>query len=73
MIVRTDHMVPTMVSIREASQRTGLTYILIKDICDSGRIVYIRSGKKYLVNFDSLLRLLQQGEGGKKEHDRRSD
>ena len=73
MIVRTDHMVPTMVSIREASQRTGLTYILIKDLCDSGRIVYIRSGKKYLVNFDSLLRLLQQGEGGKKVHDRRSD
>lgn len=69
MIYQIAQPVPRMVSIREASQKTGLTYILIKELCDTGRIAYIRSGKKYLVNFDSLLGLLQRGEGGKKGYD----
>jgi len=55
---------PKMVSIRKAAEETGLTYVLIRDLCDTGCIAYLRSGRKYLVNFDSLLELLHNGEGG---------
>ena len=62
--------IPKMVSIRKAAEETGLTYVLIRELCDTGRIAYLRSGRKYLVNFDSLLELLHNGERGNVKYDR---
>ncbi|MGM9538890.1 MAG: hypothetical protein ACI3VN_11230 [Candidatus Onthomonas sp.] len=52
-----------MVTIQEASERTGLAYHCIRRLCMTGQITYIRSGKKYYVNLPYLLSFLEQGQG----------
>ena len=41
--------------IKEADPESELTYNLVKCLCDNGRVLYIKSGKKYIVNYDDLL------------------
>lgn len=53
-----------MVTIREASERTGLAYHCIRKLCMNGQIIYIRSGRKYYVNLKRLTAFLEQGQGG---------
>jgi len=44
--------------IKNADAESELTYNLIKGMCDGDRVLYIKSGKKYIVNYDDLLRRL---------------
>jgi len=44
--------------IKEQDPETGIKYNLIKNLCDENKILHIKSGKKYIVNHDDLLRLL---------------
>jgi predicted transcriptional regulator len=44
--------------IKEDDPNTAVTYYLIKNLCDKGTIKYIRSGKKYIINFDELCEYL---------------
>ena len=72
MIYRTNtsnNEVPKMISLRKAAGETGLTYLLIKDLCDTGKVTYLKSGRKYLVNYQSLLALLKTGEGKRSIND----
>lgn len=46
--------IPTMVSMREASKQSGLSYRLLRSLCDEDKIVYIKTGKKILINLDRL-------------------
>lgn len=46
---------PTMLTIKEAADRTGLTYSAVRRMCLQNRIVYIRVGVKYLVNYERLV------------------
>lgn len=46
--------VPRMLTIQQAADETGLSYGCIRKWCLEGRIVFVRSGKKYLVNMDRL-------------------
>lgn len=64
-----NYEVPRMISLRKAAGETGLTYLLIKDLCDTGRIAYLKSGRKYLVNYQSLLAFLKTGEGRRSIND----
>lgn len=60
-------MVPTMLPIREVSARTGLSYDWIRKGCIQGKIVHIRAGNKYLINFERFVAYLNEGdqkEGG---------
>ena len=63
--------VPLMVTIKEASQRTGLSYDSLRKLCLSGRIVHLRAGSKFYVNFPKLIDFLDtsgtadQGSEGK--------
>ena len=41
--------------IRAADAESELTYNLIKCLCDAGEVLHIKSGKKYIVNYDDLL------------------
>ena len=61
--------VPLMVSIREASSRSGLSYDAIRKRCLCGQIVHIRAGSKYYINLPRLLEYLNTavGSGSKKE------
>lgn len=49
-----------MVTLREAAERTGLTYCCVRRLCLSGQISYIRSGVKYFVNFERLMEFLNR-------------
>ena len=67
--------IPAMLTIEETAKRTGLSYEYIRKLCKQGEIVFVRTGRKYLINFDRFIDFLNNGEGtvstGKSEaHDR---
>lgn len=51
----TEYLVPEMVTLREASKRTGLSYDSLRKGCLSGKFVHIRVGSKILINLDRLV------------------
>ena len=55
--------IPTMLTINEASEKTGMSYALLRKLCLENRIVHIRSGRKYLINLEKLVDFLN-GEAG---------
>ena len=61
----TDANVPKMVSLRTASEKTGLSYECLRQICINGEIVHMRSGVNYLVNLKKLEDYLDVGKGVK--------
>ena len=67
MIDNTIDLIPEMVTINECSKRTGVSYDWIRKLCLQGRIVHIRAGNKYLINFGKFVAYLNTGdqkEGG---------
>lgn len=62
-------MIPEMVTINECSARTGVSYDWIRKLCLQDRIVYIRAGNKYLINFGKFVAYLNEGDrtGGNHE------
>ncbi len=53
---------PTMLTICETTELTGLTDYSIRRLIKESKIVYIKVGSKYLVNFESLVAYLNLGE-----------
>jgi excisionase family DNA binding protein len=53
-----ERTVPTMLTLREAAKRTGLSYDFLRKLCLRGEIVHVRAGAKFLVNFEKLLDFL---------------
>jgi len=51
----TEYLVPEMITLREASRRTGLSYDSLRKGCLSGKFVHIRVGAKILINFNKLI------------------
>lgn len=58
--------IPKMVSLAEASKESGLSYDFIRKLCLQNKIVYVRAGVKYLINWDKLVEYLNQGEQSKR-------
>ena len=56
-----DHQIPTMLTLKEASQQTGLSYDYLRKLCLSGQIVFVRAGNKFLVNLEKLIVFLNGG------------
>ena len=54
--------IPTMKSIRECSEIVGLAKYHVRRLVLQGKVKYVRSGSKYLVNVDSLIEYLNSGE-----------
>ena len=50
-----------MVSIKEASQRSGISYDFILKMCINKQISYVRAGSKYLVNWRLFQEYLNKG------------
>lgn len=61
--------IPTMVSIKEASRQTGISYEFIRQLIRERKIIYVRAGVKFLVNMESLVEYLSTGE----QHDNTAD
>lgn len=53
-----------MVTLREASNRTGVSYDRLRKMCINRQIVYIKAGSKFLLNWDKLVEYLNAGEQG---------
>lgn len=54
---------PRMVPINEAAGQTGLSAYYLRNLCRSGRVRYVKVGKKWLVNLGSLTEYLNVGDG----------
>ena len=56
--------IPVMLSIKEVSARTGISYESIRYLCLTDQITFIRvgrSGGKYLINYKRFLEFLDRG------------
>lgn len=53
---------PQMLTIKETAERTGLSYDFIRKLCLRRKIIFIRSGAKYLVNYDRFIDFLNAGD-----------
>lgn len=47
-----------MITLLEASRLTGLTYDHLRKYCLNGTYPHIKVGKKYLINYDKLVQIL---------------
>lgn len=57
-------IVPTMLPLKEVSSRTNLRYEFLRQLCLSGEIVHVRTGNKYLINYEKFLEYLNGNKGG---------
>lgn len=51
-----------MITLKEASSRTGIPYSRLRKMCINHQIVYIKAGCKFLINWDKLVEYLNTGE-----------
>ena len=64
MTAQINEMIPEMIPITEVCKRIpGLSYDFIRKGCLSGKIVHIRAGTKFLVNFGRLVEWLNTTHG----------
>ena len=50
-----DENAPQMITIKELANRTGLSESSIRTLCKTNKIQYIRTGVKYLINYDRFI------------------
>lgn len=55
---------PTMLTIKQTAEKTGLAEHYIRQLCINGKIVCCRAGNKYLINYEKFIEHLNTGENG---------
>lgn len=50
-----------MVTLTEASRRTGISYDRLRKMCINNQIVHIKTGRKFLINWVKLTNYLNEG------------
>ena len=53
---------PTMITIRQAADESGLSYEHIRQLIRERKNTYVKAGSKYLINRDKLIQYLNEGE-----------
>lgn len=53
--------IPRMASIQTVADECGFPYKTLWKLCKGNKIVYIRAGNKYLINFDKFIEFLNTG------------
>lgn len=53
---------PTMLSIRETAEMSGLAEHFIRQLCLQNKIVYRKAGVKYLINYEKFIEYLNNSE-----------
>ena len=53
---------PVMKTIKEIMTETGFSYRHISQLCHQNKIVYIRTGKKFLINYEKFIEYLNTGD-----------
>ncbi len=46
---------PRMLTIKQTAAETNLPYEFIRKLCLQNKIVYIKTGNKYLINFEKFI------------------
>jgi len=54
--------IPEMLTIAEVAERTKLAKHYVRNLVLSGKVVHVRCGKKYLINFQRFINFLQEGD-----------
>ena len=54
--------IPRMLSIQALADECGFAYKTLWKLCKQDKIVHIRVGNKYLINFDKFIEYLNIGE-----------
>jgi len=49
---------PTLLTIKQTAERTGLAVHYIRQLCLENKIVYRKAGAKYLINFEKFIEYL---------------
>lgn len=64
--------IPCMVTINDAAQIVKLAKYHIRQLVLQGKVKYVKAGRKYLLNLDSLIDYLKNGnkEERKENHDK---
>lgn len=47
--------IPAMKTIKEMVELTGFSYVTLRNLCLGNKIVHVRAGKKYLINYDRFV------------------
>lgn len=55
---------PHYISIKQASDKTGLSYYYLRQLVLDNKVEHINSGVKYLINEDALSEYLLNSEKG---------
>lgn len=53
---------PMMKTIKQIMEETGLSYKYLVKLCQQNRITHIRTGKKYLINYEKFIEFLNVGD-----------
>ena len=53
---------PRMKSLKEMVELTGFSYHFLRNLCLQNKIVHVKTGKKYLINYDRFIDYLNSGE-----------
>ncbi len=53
---------PVMKTIKEIMAETGFSYRHLAQLCHQNKIVYIRTGKKFLINYEKFIEYLNTGD-----------
>ena len=56
------NVLPTMLNIKTTAERSGLAVHHVRQLVKQNKVAYIMSGKKVLINFDSVISYLQAGD-----------
>lgn len=51
-------IVPEMWTITQAREKTGFSRVFLMELIKSGKIKYVKAGKKYIINAESLCEYL---------------
>ncbi len=54
--------IPCMITINEAAQIVKLAKYHIRQLVMQDKVKYVKAGRKYLLNLDSLINYLQNGD-----------
>lgn len=58
-----NNTIPTMLTIKDTAKTVGLSSYFIRQLILQNKIKFVRSGTKFLINFQSFLNYLNTGEG----------
>ncbi len=59
---------PRMLTIKQVVAETNLSYEFIRQLCLQNKIVFIKAGNKYLINWDKFIDYLNRGTPTEQEN-----